>query len=65
MTFELTKEQSEKADEWIEERLKIKFDPGTIGGRFEYCFIPTGLGTIVVLKDLAGSEINLTDFNDW
>lgn len=65
MKFELTEEQTKQAEIWIKERLKIKMESGAIGGRFTYKFIPTGLGVITIIKDIDGTEINLTDFERW
>jgi len=38
---------------------------GAIGGRMTYCFTPTGLGNITVIKCLCGAKVNVTDFESW
>jgi len=62
--FALTKEQSEKLNEWAK---ALKNGPtGAIGGRFTYSFTPTSLGTIVKVKcGLTNEEVDLTDYQDW
>ena len=62
-TFELTDEQEKKYNEWRKSKGEIYV--GAIGGAYEFCFIPTGLGDILKVKCVDGTELNLTDFNDW
>lgn len=38
---------------------------GAVGGCFEYCFSPTGIGMLVVVKCSDGTEIDLTDTENW
>jgi hypothetical protein len=39
---------------------------GAIGGALTYMFCPTSLGMVVKVRDdLAGKEIDLTDYEDW
>ena len=39
---------------------------GAIGGRFQYVFIPTGLGVITKVKDsFSDNELDLTDYDMW
>ena len=38
---------------------------GAIGGATTFCFTPTGLGDILVVKCTCGAEVNLTDFDSW
>lgn len=33
--------------------------------QYTYCFSPTGIGTVVVVKCYCGQEINLTDSSTW
>ena len=40
-------------------------DSGTTGGRLTYCFIPTGIGVVKVIKCACGEEINVTDYESW
>lgn len=36
------------------------------GAQYEFCFVPTSLGTVVKVKcHLTGSEIDLTDYDSW
>ncbi len=67
MKFNTTKEEDEAADDWmIAHRIKCRMkDTGAIGGRFTFCFTPTGLGTIFVVRCVCGKEKNVTDFNEW
>jgi hypothetical protein len=38
---------------------------GAIGGAYAYCFIPTGLGSVVKVKNtVTGDEIDLTDYDE-
>jgi len=38
---------------------------GVIGGRFTYCFTPTGLGNVTVIQCACGEEVNVTNVDDW
>lgn len=39
---------------------------GATGGSLKYCFTPTSLGTILVVKELiTGKELNVTDALGW
>jgi hypothetical protein len=39
---------------------------GATGGGLTYSFIPTGLGTIIVVKEsITGKELNVSDALDW
>lgn len=39
---------------------------GAIGGELEYCFCPTSLGDVLVVKhNGTNAEINVTDFESW
>lgn len=72
--FQLDKEQLDKLflwtliqDEKMEDLWKGSGLPGgAIGGAYTYCFTPTSLGVIVVVKNcVTKEEINLTDFDSW
>ena len=68
--FELDDKQINELQEWREEHdRKCKFSKpdscGAIGGRFTYCFTPTGLGVLTSVRCACGAEVNLTDTNDW
>lgn len=39
---------------------------GAVGGGLTYSFIPTGLGTIIIVKEsITGKELNVSDALDW
>ena len=52
--FGITKEENDKINRWISNR-QIK-DIGAIGGRYEYRFFPTGIGTICEIVDTTDGE---------
>ena len=61
--FTLDKEQTEKFEKWRKEK-KDSLPQATIGGAYTFCFIPTGLGTITIIKCVDGTELDVThDFN--
>ena len=63
MKFELSKEQYEKYIEWRKSLPKV--DYGAIGGGFHFVFTPTGIGCIVLVKSDCGSQIDLTEDDDF
>jgi len=61
---------NKELQDWKEEHNKTCpfADPmkqGAIGGRFTYCFTPTGLGCIKTIKCACGEEFDLTHSEDW
>ena len=52
--FGITKEENDKIKQWISNR-EIK-DTGAIGGRYEYRFFLTGIGTICKIVDITDGE---------
>ena len=39
---------------------------GAIGGAYEYSFVPTSLGDVITVKNVAsGDSIDLSDYEDW
>lgn len=66
--FELTKEQTEKVEKWLE-----IVDPssahGAIGGAVTYAFTPTSLGIVTKVIFLRGTKheqvLDLTDYDEW
>lgn len=39
---------------------------GACGGELTYCFTPTSIGMILVVKHAGtGAELNLTDYENW
>lgn len=74
MLFKIDESQYKKLDDWTKiqdkkaEALWKGSGPvgGAIGGCYTYCFTPTGLGLITVVKNcITKEEINLTNFEDW
>jgi hypothetical protein len=66
-TFTLTAEQMKKFDTWRIEKNKAKgeVNVGAIGGAYTFCFTPTGLGVIEVVKCADGTKLDLTDVGSW
>lgn len=63
MNFELTVAEVARVEEW-----KKQFDSwpqGVSGGTFSYIFIPTSIGTIVLVRHNSGAELDLTDYDAW
>ena len=64
MKFEIDEDGVRQIKEW-----RKTLPPGlygAIGGRLSFTFTPTSLGEIIVVKDaVSGSEINITDFENW
>lgn len=68
--FLITEEEQKKIHDWQEKHLKEKHpkavgNPGYFdvsGANWEYRFIPTGLGTVRVVRCSCGEEY---DFSDW
>jgi len=68
MKFEFYDDQPKKYRKWYEEHNKtcpLYQNDGAIGGRLTYCFTPTSLGVITVVKCGCGEELNLTDVENW
>jgi len=70
--FELTDAQWIQASEFSRNhKCPIELDEfgykkmGAIGGGLTFCFTPTGLGNIEVVKCACGAELNLTEFDKW
>jgi len=66
-TFTLTAEQMKKFDKWRKAKNKKNGEVyvGAIGGAYTFCFTPTGLGTIETVKCADGTELDLTDMDNW
>jgi hypothetical protein len=65
-TFKLEGLEESRANHWI--KLQKKKDPSnfTIGERWSYIFTPTGLGTMVIIKDnLLEETMDVTDYDLW
>jgi hypothetical protein len=71
--FSLTKDELEKAKDWMQAHDKEKHIPsgktfresGAIGGAFTYCFTPTSIGVACSVKCSCGEEIDVTDYDLW
>lgn len=63
--FKLDEKEQITLAKWFETRPDVEYK-SSIGGRYTFCFTPTGLGEICVVKDNAtGDEINVTNFDNW
>ena len=71
--FTLTKEQSEKIDNWMSAHDVEKHIPkgktfrhsGAIGGAYTWCFTPTSIGTVCKVECSCGEKIDVTDYDLW
>jgi len=64
--FELDKTEIEKFQSWKKKQKEIDPHIATAGERWTFMFTPTGLGTIIKVKDeLLGDEIDLTDWDNF
>ena len=56
-----------QANQWIEKQKKEHGSKtGALGDRFSYTFSPTGLVTIIIVKDhFTGEEEDVTDYDIW
>lgn len=64
-SFEIWKEEHDKSCKFYDDGSKIDSPTGAIGGRFSYCFTPTGLGEVLIINCMCGKSINLTDYDSW
>lgn len=63
--FELTENETKKAEEFEEKHRKCH-KPTTIGGGIEYKFFPNAIGAAVSIKcGFCGEEENITDYDCW
>jgi hypothetical protein len=64
--FKLDEDQISKYEKWKKgQKKKDPFLP-TAGERWKFSFVPTGLGTIVTVRDLTtDEEIDLTDWENF
>ena len=55
--FPISEEEGKKINEWIDQQMtKHPGNGGAIGGRFQYVFVPTGVGTAGVVEDTFTNE---------
>lgn len=66
-TFTLDQSQMKKFEVWRKKKNKKKgaVYVGAIGGAYTFCFTPTGLGTITVVKCADGTELDITDEDEF
>ena len=55
--FELNDDHVKKIEKWMEKQIEKDDTLYTLGERWEYSFLPTGLGTLITLKDGATGDI--------
>jgi hypothetical protein len=63
-TFRFTKAQMEKFDAWRESK-KDSLPPSTVGGAYTFCFTPSSIGEAQFVKCVDGTELDLTDYENW
>ena len=65
--FDMSVVESNKANEWKKtHKVDCEEQHSAIGGRWTYCFTPTGLGPIVQIKcNICNDQLNVTDFGGW
>lgn len=65
--FSLDPAETKALEEWQKsQKEKDSSNLSTVGGRWTFSFTPTGVGTILVVKDnLLGDEIDLTNTDNW
>jgi len=64
--FELDEAETQKFEAWKREQKEKDPHIATAGERWTFMFTPTGLGTIIRVKDeLLKEEIDLTDWENW
>ncbi len=68
-TFKISTEDNIKIASWLKDHLPdcvyTDKDQGAIGGLYTFCFTPTSLGTVTIIKCSCGEEFNFTDFDLW
>jgi hypothetical protein len=67
-TFEVTKGQAKKYEEWRAKRNPNAY-AGAIGGRETWEFTGTSIGQVVKVRDCMGSKedsvLDLSDYENW
>ncbi len=62
--FVINSTQNKKINEWMSTH-KNAYE-GAIGGRYTFCFTPTSLGEVIVVKDsVTNTEIDVSEYEDW
>ncbi len=65
MLFKLTDEEFDKVYDWTKDHKCDDDLIATIGGKYSYVFIPTGLGMIKRVECICGDVLDLTDVDKW
>jgi hypothetical protein len=66
MEFKLEDKELEDAEKFIKSQRKKDNSMPTAGERWTYLFTPSGLGTVVYIKDeLLGDTKNVTNWDWW
>ena len=64
MKFELSKEEEDRAWEFIKTK-QVDYC-GAIGGQFTFTFTRTSIGQVAtVIDNVSKEELTLTDFDEW
>jgi len=64
--FTIDKETWNKIKKWQQKQIKINKSNYTLGERWSYIFTPTGLGTIISVKDnILNVEKDFTNYDYW
>lgn len=63
--FILSPEQDMEISEWRNNHDCTQEDVGVIGGRITFCFTPTGLGVVKVIKCACGQRLDVTEYEEW
>ena len=62
----LDETQTKMLNEWNEKHFcEFKDYSSAIGGRLTYCYTPTSLGMIIVIRCECGDKIDVTNYENW
>lgn len=63
--FGITAKELDTIEKWKKKHeRKCKVGPTTIGGRYTYCFKPTSVGVIGIVKCVCGKEKDFTNYDE-
>ena len=66
MTFTPSDKELETSSKWIQDhKNRCTSKDAAMGGKYSYCFTPTGVGEIFTVKCVCGEEVNATNFDSW
>lgn len=66
MTFTIDKEDIKKISKWVKKQRKKDSSNFALGERWSYIFTPTGIGTLLTIKDnILNEEYEVTDISNW